>query len=283
MIRGCADYLAADTLSVNLHLLLGKVEPDKLGTTPISAPAVTALFKTPEVGASTTTDCDDIAVETESLADRLGLNKILNGGRDEEKTTLLPVAAAPTISGMPRFQSSLAWAVDSSPAILKSCERNPNVQDTEADMTATPVAASKSKRAALRVIAALEEDAEDAADGERLKKAKNGLEEALEKGREASKALKRKRAAPKRSILKDIANLKTPSVLEGVDAAVKGADKKRPKMDAKLSILTEEDKFEVKKPKKTTTAARVIGKSKKSKAPAPLMKGQMKMTAFLRM
>ena len=74
MIRGCLDRLSAKVVTADVHKMLGKTgggSVSEAGKTPVSAPQVTSLFKTPESDANPKEDAED-AIETAGLGERLG-------------------------------------------------------------------------------------------------------------------------------------------------------------------------------------------------------------------
>ena len=73
MIRGCLDRLSAKVVTADVHKMLGKTggSVSEAGKTPVSAPPVTSLFKTPESDANPKEDAED-AIETAGLGERLG-------------------------------------------------------------------------------------------------------------------------------------------------------------------------------------------------------------------
>ena len=122
------DHLAGSTdhLHCNLHEMLGKMLSTSLTTTeqgtPIAAPKIAEVFKTPDVildGQDETKE-DSNALNL-SLGQRLGLDKVLGRSEDNKK----PKERTGTVggTGLPRFQASLAWASDSSPILVNSAER----------------------------------------------------------------------------------------------------------------------------------------------------------------
>merc|ERR1719367_2669582 len=105
--------------------------------------------------------------------------------------------------------------MESSPVVLKSAEKDP---DVERDLSKTPLAAGK-------------RTAEDEA-FEKVDRAMEVADAVVREAWESRPAIKRKK--PKRSILRDINNIKTPSIFE--DEGGKVATKKH-----KLPTLSEDD------------------------------------------
>ena len=136
MIRGCLDRLAAAVVTADGHKMLGKVgeREGEAGKTPVSAPRVTSLFKTPETEANAEEVAADV-IETEGLGERLGLG----ADKGEEKEAKRSKITA----GMPKFGSTLAWAMESSPAVLRSSEKDPAVGAVAVDLSKTPVSSAK--------------------------------------------------------------------------------------------------------------------------------------------
>ena len=174
---------------------------------------------------------------------------------------------------MPKFGSTLAWAMESSPAVLNSSEKDPAMGAVAVDLSKTPV--SSSARTSV-------EDEETAAMFEKVDEATGIAKAAVREAKESRPALKRGRTKPKRSILRDINNMKAP---EGVVEGEKGGDGKGEKKrklttfpDGEASSKPKISKCDTKegKPPKTKSAAR-------TKKPPPLIKGQTKMTSFFRL
>ena len=86
MIRGCLDWLAAAVVIADVHKMLGKVgeREGEAGKTPVSAPRVTSLFKTPETEANAEEVAADV-IETAGLGERLGLGGLLGADKGEDK------------------------------------------------------------------------------------------------------------------------------------------------------------------------------------------------------
>lgn len=166
---------------------------------------------------------------------------------------------------MPKFGSTLAWAIESSPAVLKSSEKDLAMGAVAADLTKTPV--SSANRASL-------EDKETAAIFERVDKAMEIADAAVRESKESRPVLRRGKK-PKRSILRDINNIKPTSIMEVEDDKM---DKKR-----KLEKLSEVDESKPKISKCFTKEGKPLKvKGARAKKPPPLIKGQTKMTAFFR-
>ena len=72
---------------------------------------------------------------------------LLGGDKMKESDAKGASGNIPKISaGMPRFGSTLAWAMESSPAVLKSSERDPALGAIAEDPSKTPVSSSSAKR-----------------------------------------------------------------------------------------------------------------------------------------
>ena len=266
MIRGCLDRLAAAVVTADVHKMLGKVgeREGEAGKTPVSAPRVTSLFKTPETEANAEEVAADV-IETAGLGERLGLG----ADKGEEKEA----KGSKITAGMPKFGSTLAWAMESSPAVLRSSEKDPAMGAVAVDLSKTPVSSAKTP---------VEDEEETAAMFEKVDEATGIAKAAVREAKESRPALKRGRTKPKRSILRDINNIKAP---EGVVEGEKGGDGKGEKKrklttfpDGDASSKPKISKCDTKegKPPKTKSAAR-------TKKPPPLIKGQTKMTAFFRL
>ena len=133
------------------------------------------------------------------------------------------------------------------------------------DLSKTPV--SSAKRAA--------EDEETAEMFEKVDKAIEVAGAVVREARESRPVLKRQKK-PKRSILRDINNVKAPSIVEGEGDGKMEKKRKQP------------DGIDVSKPKISKCDTRdgrplLKAKSARTKKPPPLIKGQTKMTAFFRM
>ena len=158
-------------------------------------------------------------------------------------------------NGMSKFCSTLAWAAETSPLILKSSEIK-----VRTDGTTLVMSEEKEKYSTPKKISAIVAE---------------GLEIANEALKDAKNAPKAPRNLPKRSILKEIRNVEKWTKMEenlkdpGDDITQKEKTKKR-----KLDITGQENELSLAK-KKTT--------DKKTKKKQQLLKGQMKMTAFLRL
>ena len=269
MIRGCLDRLAATVVTADVHKMLGKmgVSEREAGKTPVSAPPVTSLFKTPELSESPEEVSED-AIETAGLGQRLGLGALLGADKNKEPDSKGSTGNLPKISaGMPKFGSSLAWAMESSPAVLKSSEKDPAMGTIIAkDLSKTPVSSS-----AKRTV----EDEETAAMFEKVDKAMEVADAVVREAKESRPVLKRGKR-PKRSILRDINNIKAPSIIEGEEGKM---HKKQ-----KLAPLSEVDGSKPKISKCDTRDGKSLKvKSARTKKPPPLIKGQTKMTAFFRL
>ena len=123
MIRGCVDQLAAAVVTADVHKMLGKIGEcgSEAGKTPVSAPPVTSLFKTPESEEANREQVVEDAIETAGLGERLGLGALLLGvdKNKEPDATRSGTNLPKTFAGMPKFGSTLAWATESSPAVLR--------------------------------------------------------------------------------------------------------------------------------------------------------------------
>ena len=120
----------------------------------------------------------------------LGLGVLLGGDKIKN-----PDATGSKISaGMPKFGSTLAWAMESSPAVLKSSEKDPALGAIAEDPSKTPVSSSTAKRSA--------EDEETAAMFARVDKAMEVADAVVREAKESRPVLKRGKR-PKRSILRD--------------------------------------------------------------------------------
>ena len=271
MIRGCLDRLAAVVVTADVHKMLGKVgeREGEAGKTPVSAPRVTSLFKTPETEANAEEVAADAIIETANLKERLGMGALLGadkGGEEKE------AKGSKITAGMPKFGSTLAWAMESSPAVLKSSEKDPAMGAVAVDLSKTPVSSAKTTV----------EDEETAAMFKKVDEATGIADAAVREAKESRPALKRGRTKPKRSILRDINNIKAP---EGVVEGKKGDDGKGEKK-RKLTVPPEVDASSKPKISKCDTKEGRPPKAKsaaRTKKPPPLIKGQTKMTAFFRL
>ena len=251
---------------INIHVLLGKIDPEKdlnrtpsngklsCSISPTSFPSLISLFKSPDIPIVD----EDTDIPEETLSKRLGLDKILGNGKIKEEKT----------RGIPKFDANLAWAENTSPilispeAIKASTDESPvlgrvflHVQENEAtENIGTPT--GRSKTSTSRV-------AEIIAEG------KQNAEMALKEARQAVKPPKKNL---KRSILQDINKVnKFPIAASNStkisNDAVQNAGKQ-------IKVSGQENLPQINATKQKTTA--------KKKKLVPL-KGQMKMTAFLRM
>lgn len=90
-------------------------------------PALHKVYTTPEAGSSSSSsdkkekEEDNLEVDDASLSERLGLNKLLQQDKETSKEEDAEGKKGPS-SGLPKFQASLAWAQESSPAVLGSAE-----------------------------------------------------------------------------------------------------------------------------------------------------------------
>ena len=241
MVLLMVDAIATSSchFSGNLNKMFGKIESDDdesiIGVTPIVCPRVKSLFKTP-------------ALEDEEK---------------EEKTIEVTKIATPKVvkDGMSKFTSTLAWAAETSPLILRSSDKNLRTEGATLAMCAESSTPKVSKV---------------------IRDGMKAAEEALKDAKAAPKPPKQKLS--KRSILTDIKNVDKWSKKQ--EAAEK-TDRKKRKLDLtggendkasskkkQLDIIGEEN--EAPNKKKPTSK-----QSSKKKQPV-LLKGQMKMTAFLR-
>ena len=133
------------------------MDSSKASGTPLNVPAMTSIFSTPDADAESTNKNDDdidLAIDDASLADRPGLNSVLN--KDSKTSVKSSGADSTAATGAPRFQASLAWAADTSPAVLGSAERRAGPVRTfgvtlkaaggKADEPSTPVKVSERVR-----------------------------------------------------------------------------------------------------------------------------------------
>ena len=229
----------------NINKMFGKIEFDEAESvisksTPIVCPKIVSLFKTP-------------LVEEEKEKN------------EEDKVELSKIATPAKASrdGMSKFTSTMAWASESSPLILRSNERNVRTDG------ATSVMSAESSTPNSKVSKVIREGMKAA-------------EEALQDAKNAPKPPKSKLS--KRSILTDIKNVDKWSKKDAAEQNKKrkldltGEDGNAPPTNKKKLVdLTGEENESVVK-LKSTTAKKSISKKKQP----VLLKGQMKMTAFLR-
>ena len=83
-------------------------------------------------------------VQTSYVDGPLGLSVLL--GADNIKKPDADATGCKIYAGMPKFGSTLAWAMESSPAVLKSSERDPALGAIAEDPSKTPVSSSSAKR-----------------------------------------------------------------------------------------------------------------------------------------
>ena len=271
-IRNVVDYFSASAVlnpPINLHVMLGKIKktdceinrspsissPLSDLASPTSFPTVISLFKTPDVNVG---ENDDIAED--SLGKRLGLDKVLGVENDSKKTKL---------SGIPKFQAQLTWAEETSPIIASPMETREDNRDakllhneetTYNGNVTTPIAPSKTSNIDIAEV---------------IQEAKDEAEKAL---REAKQGKRAPKVCTKRSILKDI-NKVNRFPLKNKNSEIPSADDNKSSKRIKISGS------ENLPPPSSTNKNLVTKKSQSSKSKkivAPL-KGQMKMTAFLRM
>ena len=118
MILLMIDTISASVchFSGNINKLFGKIESDSESvlskSTPIVCPRIASLFKTP-------------AIEDEKVKE------------DSEKVDNDKVAT-PKVNrnGMSKFTSTMAWAAETSPLILKSSEKNVRIDGATISMSA---------------------------------------------------------------------------------------------------------------------------------------------------
>ena len=267
-IKSIVDHFASSVqnVSINVHVMLGKIDPDKdipstpssnklsCSISPTSFPSVMSLFKTPDPKIS---DEDDIIEE--SLGKRLGLDKIL--GLKEEKKIIS--------RGVPKFNCNLAWAEETSPIIISPVVPNTPeggevksgsiyIHDTNDDGVSTPTARSRQSPEIKKVIQEAKQDAEKAL-------------------KEARQAVKPPKNCSKRSILKDINKVNRFPIQSVKNDAKSESEENKAK---RIKISGQENSFS-----QATAMKPLVKKSNapKLKKQIPLLKGQMKMTAFLRM
>jgi len=270
-IKCVADHFSATILNqpINIHILLGKIEREKdlsstlnssdlsCSVSPTSFPTLISLFKTPNF--ATSEECHDIAEE--SLGKRLGLDKILGNKNSSHAKT----------KGVPKFNANLAWAEETSPIMIspivpQRAENDNeisgriflhNEESTNKDNISTPIGRTKISKPDIAEV---------------INEAKEEAEQAL---KEARQAIKPPKNCSKRSILKDINKInKYPIALsKTTENSERDGRSKRIKLDGEENL-----------PPQAATKKPVSKKSqttKKKKLALP--KGQMKMTAFLRM
>ena len=264
-LRCIIDHFASSVLnvSINIHVMLGKIDPDSgfpstpnssklsVSISPTSFPSIISLFKTPD------TKIFDEDVIEESLGKRLGLDKVL-GLQEKNKASN---------KGVPKFNSNLAWAEETSP-ILASPVVPPTpegdigssgsiyIHDTMEAGVLTPIGRSKQLPEIKQVIEEAKQDAEKAL-------------------KEARQAVKPPKKCLKRSILNDINKVNKFPIQSVKDdkSDIDETKSKRIKVTGQENVtLGVSNKSQ---PKKSSVP--------KAKKQMPLLKGQMKMTAFLRM
>ena len=219
MILLLIDFMTTkEEFDGNLAELFGKIQPknDEFKTPILNSKKILTLYKTPEIEEKT---------EDPSL---------IEATKIEPKTPKFLKK-----DGRPKFTSTLAWAAETSPLILRSNEKNLRTEGTTLAMPAESSTPKVSK-----VI-------------------ENGLKAAEEALKEA-KNLPKPPKISKRSILKDIKNVDKWSKME--EKQKKTEEKKR-----KLDLTGAEN------------AKIPVAKKKKEKKQPALLKGQTKMTAFLRL
>jgi hypothetical protein len=194
----------------------------------------------------------------------LGLDKILGAQKEDNKQVM----------GVPKFDANLAWAEETSPILISpiGVQNTENylqnsgriivhdAETTQEDNSSTPLGPSKilGKTNIAEII----------------KDAKHDAEKAL---REAKQAIRPPKTCPKRSILKDI-NKVNKYPIEPKNKSERSANNencpKRIKISGAENLPSQSSNKHL-LPKKSQCT-----KSKKYAAP---LKGQMKMTSFLRM
>ena len=226
MIKQVLDFISTRPLGkINVHTLLGKIGQ--------SSPKILNFFTSP-----------DLVNEKDTTKDIID-------------KTLTPKITKKKCDGKPRFQSTMAWAADTSPLVLKSDEKVPV---RTFGVTAVMQVESSPKLTKVSKIA---------------EQAKNEAEEALKEARAVNKVIKVNKALSKRSILSDIKNAEKWT--------------KQPAKKLKLEVFDENDtkgtkkrNLDIKGEENATKPKDTKPKKKSSKAQKPLLKGQMKMTSFLR-
>lgn len=166
----------------------------------------------------------------------------------------------PSAKGRPKYGSTLAWAPETSPILMESPEI----------FTTTTVQNEKRKLAEVDILI---QDVESCLKGGKLAKARADGEKAFKRMRRDKKSVVHKVA--KRSILKDIANMKTPVVLEKSEEIIK----------PKLTALIDHSQSNAIATKENPLNRPVSSKNKavrKKAAPPTLLRGQTKLTAFFR-
>ena len=274
------DYFSVtQNAPTNIHILLGKIDPNRdLTRTPITSklscsisptsfPTLIALFKTPDINISE--ENEDIAEE--SLGKRLGLDKILG---DQNQSSM-------KITGIPKFNANLAWAEETSPIIISPTitESSQNVCQKPGEIFILNEQNSKNESASTPLGRTINSSKSKIADV--IREAREEADQAL---KDARQAIKPPKNGPKRSILKDINKVnKYPiTASKNSDASEKeynasekeSNDPKRIKFSGKenLSLKPTSNKGVGKKIQSTRAKKQIIPP-----------KGQMKMTAFLRM
>ena len=279
-IRSIIDHFASSLLnvSIDVHVMLGKIDPNKdfpstpnsaklsCSISPTSFPSVISLFKTPD---TKIIDEDDIIEE--SLSKRLGLDKILGVENKKKAKTV----------GVPKFNSNLAWAEETSPIVISpvvpptpeddsTTSGSIYIHDTQDDGGSTPTARSKSSENSEVV----KEFMKRSKFKQVIHDAKEDAEKAL---KEARKAVKPPKTCSKRSILQDINKVNKFPIQPVKDDNKSDMEESKPK---RIKVDGQENMASQKCVDKSLAKKSSVSRQKKQ---IVLPKGQMKMTAFLRM
>eukprot|EP00095_Tigriopus_kingsejongensis_P011999 maker-scaffold266_size231069-snap-gene-1.23 protein:Tk11999 transcript:maker-scaffold266_size231069-snap-gene-1.23-mRNA-1 annotation:"hypothetical protein BRAFLDRAFT_88535" len=258
VLRHVVDHLTCASDQFNLHAVLEKVDQEAavlnqgVATTPLSVPSLAKLYTSPP---------EEEVDPIESTA------PVLEAKINCDAT---PKTKRGRATGRPKYGATLSWAQETSPVILESPEMMISSQGrvfaegvTLAGAAASdPPTRNHTKRKLNDAVDELIEDVEQCINGARLKQAAEAVDEAVKQMKVVKKP---PRKVAKRSILKDIANLKTPSVLASLEPQIKSLSK------------TKSEEPLIRKQKKVP-----VPKGPKTKAPPPLIKGQTKLTSYFR-
>jgi hypothetical protein len=247
-------------------LILGKIPSVNCSEkTPIPAPSLMSLFTSPPaLGAS-----PDLPKKSKSV--------IL-----DQTSSMTPKVNKNHTVGKPKFESTLGWATESSPCILRSSEKDVKTGGVTLSVSAFAASPSGLEAASPKL-------------SKVILRGKLEAEQALD---EAKKAVKPKKA-PRRTILGDLKNVEKWNKV--VNKANANDEEEEEEEQQQQAPAEKKAKIEKKKPKsklldikgqenepssqKDVAAVKKAAKKQpsKKKAPPALLKGQMKMTAFLRM
>eukprot|EP00094_Tigriopus_californicus_P003848 TCALIF_03704-PA protein Name:"Similar to parpbp PCNA-interacting partner (Xenopus tropicalis)" AED:0.06 eAED:0.06 QI:0/0.75/0.6/1/1/1/5/0/645 len=261
IIRAAVDSLSTRSRVIKVHVLLGKIahkpvsQSNSVKGTPIQIPSLVQLFTSPE------------EIPEEAPKD--------DTDTQDNTTNDFTPAKKPSAKGHPKYGSTFAWAPETSPLLIGSAELVSMAGQTLACPAPgdTPLRSDNKRKLAEAVAETLIQDVEVCLQGGKLAKARAEGEKAFKRMREDKTS---RRRVAKRSILKDIANMKTPTILEKPEHNFGSSSSDSVDLKSRPGIIsTKENPLSQSIPKKSKPL-------RKKGVPPPLLHGQTKLTTYFR-